>query len=76
MATPSLKCSRYSVASQQAAKELMQEEERLKLHMRLGLAIISHVLETDPENELFFIGITQSKFVASTLSLSKFLLPS
>ena len=76
MATPSLKCSRYSVASQQAAKELMQEEERLKLHMRLGLAIISHVLETDPENELFFIGINQSKFVASTLSLSKFLLPS
>ena len=47
---------------QQAAKELMSEQQRLELHMQLGLAICSYTLEIDSQNdELFFMSVNQSK---------------
>ena len=47
---------------QQAAKELMSEQQRLELRMQLGLAICSYTLEIDSQNdELFFMSVNQSK---------------
>jgi predicted ATPase len=47
---------------EQAAIELMSEQERRGFHMRLGLAICSHIPATDSENdEIFFAAVNQSK---------------
>lgn len=46
---------------QQAAKELMSEQQRLELHMQLGLAICSSTLEIGQNDELFFMSVNQSK---------------
>lgn len=45
---------------QQAAKELLSEQQRLELHIQLGLAICSHTLENEAQNdELFFMSVNQ-----------------
>lgn len=44
----------------QAAYEMMPEIQRLKNHMRFGLAICSHALKGGTENdELFFLAVNQ-----------------
>ncbi|KAL3806185.1 hypothetical protein ACHAXA_011734 [Cyclostephanos tholiformis] len=45
---------------EQAAKELMSEQQRLQLHMQLGLAICSYTLDNETQNdELFFMSVNQ-----------------
>jgi len=46
---------------QQAAYELMPERERREKHMRFGLAICAHAMESGPENDaaLFFMAVDQ-----------------
>ncbi len=47
---------------EQAAKELMSEQQRLQMHMQLGLAICSYTLNNETQNdELFFMSVNQSK---------------
>ena len=47
---------------QQAAKEMMSEQQRHQLHMQLGLAICSYTLDNETKNdELFFVSVNQSK---------------
>ena len=49
---------------QQAAKELLSEQQRLELQMQLGLAICSHTLENEAQNdELFFMSVNLSKLM-------------
>jgi len=57
---------------QQAAKEMMSEQQRHQLHMQLGLAICSYTLDNETKNdELFFMSVNQSK---STSNLMEFFL--
>ncbi|KAL3780452.1 hypothetical protein ACHAW5_004578 [Stephanodiscus triporus] len=44
---------------QQAAKEMMLEQERLQLHMQLGLAICSYTLDNEQNDDLFFMSVNQ-----------------
>jgi len=52
---------------QQAAKEMMLEQERRQLHMQLGLAICSHTLENEQDDELFFMSVNQSKSISNMI---------
>lgn len=48
---------------EQAARELMSEQERREYHMKFGLAICAHTMdsatETDQNDELFFLSMNQ-----------------
>ena len=59
---------------QQAAKEMMSEQQRHQLHMQLGLAICSYTLDNETQNdELFFMSVNQSKSTSNLILLGGFL---
>ena len=58
---------------QQAAKEMMSEQQRRQLHMQLGLAICSYTLDNETQNdELFFMSVNQSKSTSNLILLGVF----
>ena len=58
---------------QQAAKEMMSEQQRRQLHMHIGLAICSYTLDNETQNdELFFMSVNQSKSTSNLILLGVF----
>ena len=61
---------------EQAAKELMSEQQRLQMHMQLGLAICSYTLNNETQNdELFFMSVNQSKSMHNLILVQFFVAP-